>query len=422
MKLLLPLGIALCIALGCAKRVEPPALPTAALDRPMLSLLETSRLAVVNAPESAATWGRLGQAFHTVEFHAQARICYEHAQRLDPRSPAWPHLLGILQLLEQPDAAITNLLRAAELAGSQTDAPRFRLVQALVERGRHEEAMKHLQMLLAANPAHAGARLQLGRIQLARSELRNAVETIKPCLTNAYTGRHAALLLSQIMLRNGQTEAANQMSRRAASMPRPFDWPDPFLREVQSLRVDRQKLEDQVNGLLVQQRLLEAETALNRLLEVFPDNPEGQLLLGRLRFQQKQCAEAEAAFRRHLQLQPSSLNGTIQLGLALLCQQRWSDAAGVLRTAIAMKPDFAQAHYNLGFALSRAGNSSEAIASFREALRCSPGDGNSHTALAEELFKTGDTAQATLHVQRALELNPNDPKARALKDRMSGGR
>ena len=88
----------------------------------------------------------------------------------------------------------------------------------------------------------------------------------------------------------------------------------------------------------------------------------------------------------------------------------------------AATPDFAQAHYNLGFALSRAGNSSEAIASFREALRCSPGDGNSHTALAEELFKTGETAPATFHVQRALELNPNDPKARALKERLAGGK
>lgn len=422
MKRLLPLGIVLCIGLSCARRVEPPALPNAALDKPMLSLLETSRLAVVAAPESAAAWGRLGQAFHAVEFHAQARRCYEHAQRLDASSPAWPHLLGVLQLLEQPETAITNLTRAAELAGSQTDASRFRLVQTLVERGRHDEAMTHIRTLLAANPTHAGARLQLGRIHLARSELRGAVETIQPCLTNAYTGRPAALLLSQIMLRNGQADAANQMSRRAANMPRPFDWPDPFLREVQSLRVDRQKLEDQVNGLLVQQRLLEAEAALNRLLEVFPDNPEGQLLLGRLRFQQQQCAEAEAALRSHLQLQPGSLNGTIQLGLALLCQQRWLDAAGILRSAIAMKPDFAQAHYNLGFALSRAGNSSEAIASFREALRCSPGDGNSHTALAEELFKTGETAPATFHVQRALELNPNDPKARALKERLAGGK
>ena len=54
--------------------------------------------------------------------------------------------------------------------------------------------------------------------------------------------------------------AATALATRAAQMPRPFDWPDPYLREVQSLRADRQKFQDQANSLLMRQRFKEAET------------------------------------------------------------------------------------------------------------------------------------------------------------------
>ena len=418
----LPLVLIALSWIGCSRSVEPPRVITSSLDKPLISLIETTRQAVVSAPESAMAWGRLGQVFHTAEFVAEAQSCYERAIQLDSRSPAWPHLLGVLQLQDQPEAAFANLARAADLADARTDASRVRLVQAPVERGRYDDALKHIHLLLAGEPLHASARLQKGRILFVRGEIDAAADTIQPCLTNAFTRRPAALLFAQILHRNGESEAAAQLTRGANAMPRPFEWPDPFLREVQSLRLDRQRLEDQVNGLLVAQRLPEAEVALDRLIAVFPDSPEGLLLLGRLRIQQRQCIDAESALRRHLKIQPNSLNGTIQLGLALFCQERWQDAAVVLRGALALKPDFAQAHFNLGYALSRTGDSAAAILSFREALRCSPGNANAHTALAEELLKNGDPTSASAHVQRALELNPNDSRARVLRERLSGKR
>jgi len=403
---------------GCTRQGQPPAVPAVALDPQLATLIATSRQAVVVAPKSAEAWGRLGQAFHAADFFAEARVCYEKAGGLDARQAGWPHLLGLLQLQEQPEASLTNLARAAELAGTQTDAPRVRLAQALVERGHIDEAARHLQFLLTANPTHPAARLEMARVLLARNELERAAESLAPCATNVYTARPAMLLLSQIRQRQGDTQSAASLARRAAAMPRPFDWPDPWQREVQGRRADRQKLQDQANGLLMQQRLKEAEAVLVKLLRVFPDDPEGLLLLGRLRFQERRCPEAEEALRRHLALQPASLHGSFQLGLALLCQQRWDDAAAALRATIALKPDFAQAHYNLGYALSGAGNTTGAIASYREALRSRPGDAETHLALAEELHRAGQTADALHHVNRSAELNPSDPRVAQLRQRI----
>jgi hypothetical protein len=147
--------------------------------------------------------------------------------------------LSLLQLQDQPEEAIRGLARAAELAGSQPDAPRVRLMQALVERGRFDEAAGPIRALLARNPGHVAARVESARVHLARNELDSAAAALEPCLTNAHTMRPATLLLSQVRLRQGDPVAAAELSRRAARMPRPFDWPDPYFREVQGLRADQ---------------------------------------------------------------------------------------------------------------------------------------------------------------------------------------
>lgn len=404
---------------GCSRAApEPPQVALESLDRALASLIQTSRQAVLAAPESAAAWGKLGQAFHAVEFLDPARVCYRRAVELDERSPRWVHLLGLVRLQDESPEALRDLARAAELAGSQFDAPRLRLAQALIERGRFEEAASSLAVILGRDPSHPAARLELARIRTARNDLPGAAEALEPCLTNAFTARPALLLLSQIRQRQGDAETAGALARRATAMPRPFDWPDPFLREVQRLRMDRRELADQINGLLMEKRLAEAESALSQFLSTAPDDSEAWLLQGRLRLQQRRCVEAEQAVRRHLAAQSNSLNGLMQLALAQLCQQHWADAAATLRQAVTLKPDFAQAHFNLGLALARLGDSQAAIVSFRDALRCSPGDANTHVALAEELLRAGHNTEASQHLQRALELDSQNPRARRLQDRL----
>ena len=388
------------------------------LDPSLAHAIKSSRQTVLTRGQSADAWGHLGEAFHAAEFHAEAQTCYARAAKLDSQSARWPHLLGLLQLQNLPDAALANLNRAAELAGTATDAPRLRLAQALVERGRFREAANHLNALLSGNPGHAAARLELARIRLSENQLASAAELLQPCLTNAYTGRAAHWLLGQVRAREGNTEAATTLARQAAAMARPFDWPDPFLREVQSLRADRSKLSEQANLLLIQRRFPEAEAILTDLLKKLPEDAEALLLLGRLRIQQRRCAEAEPLFQRHLAVQTNSLNGLVQLGLALFCQQRWNDAATAFERAIALKPDFAQAHYNLGLARSQAHDPAGAIRSYREALSCSPGDAATHAALAEELLLVGSFDEALTHADRALALETNHPKAKAARERV----
>ncbi|MCC7376367.1 MAG: tetratricopeptide repeat protein [Verrucomicrobiales bacterium] len=412
------------LAWSCGRppKLEIPEVSTTALDPALASQLEQNRSNVIASPGSADAWGRFAQVLDAAEFHADAVACYQHAASMDPTSPRWPHLLGLLLLQDQPEAALVQMERAAALAGSTHDAPRLRLAQALAERARFGDAEREVQSLLAARPDHPAARLELARIRLAQGKADTLESILGPCLTNAYTARPALLLLSQSRAREGKLEQAAELSRRATAMPRPFDWPDPFLVEVQSLRADRSRLADRANGLLVQKRFNDADAVIKGLLEQNAGDTEALLLAGRSALLQRQCQEAERRFREFLALQPDSLNGLIQLSLALLCQERWQDASQLLERTLKLKPDFAQAHANLGLAQSRMGNSQAALASYANALRCQPGDAASHAALAEEYLRLGRAAEARTHTEAALRLDPNQPRAKNVSARLRGDR
>ncbi len=388
----------------------PPVVALALVDPTLRSLIETSRVAVLRAPASGPAWGRLGETLQAAEFFPEARLCYSNAAARDVRNFRWPYLGGILEQVGDPALAVRLLTRATELADGRAESPRFQLARTLVEQGQFDQAEPHLQTLLARNPGHAAARVELARVHLARGAFKEATLALQPAFTNQYTVRSSLLLAAQIAQRNGQPDTAAQLARNAAGMPRAFDWPDPVLRDVQALRTDRARLAEQANRHLQQKQFREAEAVVRKMLDAIPEDPEGLLLLGRLNYLERRCPEAEAAYRRLLRAQPDSLNALVQLGLALMCQQQWTNAAAVLERALVLKPDFAQAHANLGLARSQSGDTAGAIRAFRDALRHSPGDLTAHLNLAEELANAGRLEEAEEHVAHAAALNPKDPR------------
>lgn len=419
--LAVPVGLWLGLA-ACRRDPQPPEVRLDAVDPALASGIRSARSAVEREPGSAGAWGRLGQALEAAEFMEEARGCYARAVSGDPASARWHHLLALREVDQDPASGLDHLARAALLAGTNTDAPRLRWAQALGERGQVDPAVAALKPLLDANPAHPAARLELARLRLAQGRASEGAELVAPCLTNPYTARHALLVLAQARQRLGDAEGAAAAARRAAAMPRPFDWPDPFLREVQALRKDRQQLAEQANSLVVQNRLDEAGRVLETLLATRPGDAEGLLVLGRLRLRQERCAEAEETLRQHLRVRADSLNGLVQLGLAQMCQSHWADAAASFARAVELKPDFAQAHANLAMARAAAGDLPGGVAAVRQALRCSPGDAGYHALLGELLARSGDLPGAREAVGRALQADPNQPRARTLAEKLGGPR
>jgi tetratricopeptide (TPR) repeat protein len=404
---------------ACSKqepqRLAPPTIDVTNVNPPARDRVVQLQTDVMQQPQNAEAWGNLGQALHALEFNDKAAVCYNEAARLDPQSGRWPYFLGQIQLLNDPNTALTNLARAVSLLPPTNDAPRLTLAKALAERGRDQDAARELETILASNPNHPAARVELARLKLAANNPQAAADLLQPCLTNQYTARSAHLLLGQARLKLGDPRAAAQLAQRATAIPEGFDWPDPNLREMKNSLPLQENLLDQANRFLSTGRAADAEKLLNSVLQQDASHSEALLILGRLRAQQQRFPEAESLFQKHLAARQDSVQGWMQLGIMRFRQEQWPAAAAAFKKATEIKPDYAEAHGNLAFAHSRQNQTAAAIQSFKEALRCQPGDARTQASLAEEYLRANNKPEALAAANAALAINPQEPKALRVK-------
>ena len=399
-------------------RAGIPAVDASHLDPAVAALLKESSAAVRRAPRSGPAWGKLGMALQQYEFDGAAARCFTQAARLDPKEPRWPYLHGLLLSHDHRDEAIAKFQLAAELAGAQPDAPHLRRAELFAEAGQMDDAEREYQIILRAAPNHVAASLGLARLTVARGQVKESLRLLQTCWNDPHTRKDATLLFASLRQKSGDTAAAEEALRRAATLPSDVLWPDLFLEEARQLRVGRPALIARVQQFLRNGLADEAIKLLVQGTRDDADSAELWLLLGRARLQRNECAEAEQALRECVKLAPESANGHCQLGVALLCQEKYGEAIPHFQSAVARKPDFSEAHFNLGFALARAGRASEAFEPFRLAIRHSPNFIDPYITLADLLAQRGEKEEALSLLQRALKINPADERARALLARV----
>jgi len=422
---LLLLGVAVLIGLAWATLrtrshppiTDPPQITTTAFEPVIANLIEQALTEVKASPRSGPAWGKLGMILMVYDLASEARDCFSQAERLAPREPRWPYLQGLLLLPDE--AALPKLARAVELAKGEPLITRIRLAHALAEHGRQEQAGEQFRRL---PPNHPAALLGLANLKVNSGDAPNATIDLGKALTDPHTARAAHLLLASIQQRHGDPDAARSSREVAAALPPDRDWPDSFLAETDTYRHGRKLLGERIQQFLQSPQPAQAAPLINRLIEEYPQAPEGWLHLGQMRLSQENCAAAEQAFRKHLSLRPDSVNGQSLLGTALLCQERYPEAADAFARAIELKPDFGQAHFNLGFARARAGQAVEAIESFRQAIRYNPDFIDPYIVLADLLGQLGETTEALNLLETARRLAPSDPRIQALTERIPATR
>lgn len=403
----------------CWKGGAPiPEIPARDLNPAAIDLIHRHREQVKSAPRSGEAWGKFGGVLKSFGFAEQAERCLAEAQQLDPKNPRWPYLLGTLQLAEQPPAALASFQRAVALCGNEPEMPRLRLAQLLAENGQQEQARSELLELLRAKPECSQAKMLLAHISDARGEYTNAIAMVTSCTTNPYTARAAWSLLAALRRREGDTNAAELASRRAAALKPDAPSPDPFEDEILAWRNDPRSLSDRAQNYLMSGRPSDALPLVNRLVQEHPGFAETWLVLGRAQYLQNQPVAAEQSFRRFLQLDPQSVNGHFQLGMSLLAQRRYEEAAERFRHATSLKRDFGPAFFNLGLALAKSGKPREAMPAFQEAIRQSPEMIDAYILLADLHLQFGERVEAEQLARLAERLNSADPRLRTLRGKL----
>jgi Flp pilus assembly protein TadD len=444
-----PAALAALLAAGAAgtgwffwrtPRSAPPDPPEVVLedDDPALAeALHSAREAVLRAPDSPAAWGTLGRLLRTSDYRAEARVCFDRAEQLEPAEPRWPYLAGESFLPDDPDGAAPPLRRAAEKAEPQDPdnvGPPLRLAQTLLARGEYGPAEGLLGRVLAADPDNAPAHLALAVAAEARDETEAARRHLLRCLASPTTRRKACSRLAALAQRAGDTAEAARYGRRAEATPADQAWPDPYLLEWQGPSAGKARVFRTATDLENAKRYREAAALLTELVARAPD-ARGYVGLGRNLTRAGDLPGAEDALRTALRLRPDNAQAHYQLaeihwaraeearrrGDRDVARPQYTAAADAARAATKANPHDGAAQHLLGMALAQLGRPAEALAALREAVRLSPGQADPLLHLGELLLETGEKAEARRRLEEAARLaGPDDRRPAEALERLQG--
>ena len=123
---------------------------------------------------------------------------------------------------------------------------------------------------------------------------------------------------------------------------------------------------------LRQQRLSEAEAALQAVLSRWPGQGDALNFLGVLRHQQDRHDDAVALLKRAVDALPGLPGPLNNLGNILMATGRHAEAEAVYRRCLLLQPDFLDALANLAALCGKRGNLDEAARCYRACLRLVP--------------------------------------------------
>lgn len=392
---------------------------------------------------------------------AEAVIEYRNAIKADPRSgEARFELAKALEGSGDPQAA-REYLRAAELLPNRPDV-QLRAGALLLEWSRFEEARKHADTALAADPSLVDAQIlrafalaglkdmegaitelerasegapgdfrpyaSLGAVEAlsgdraeAEAAFKKAVEadpaSVQPKLALAYfywsthETSEAERLIQQVLAGDSANVPANRLLALLYGTTRRLDEAEkPLLRLVQ-MNDSRAALALADLYLSTQQ----PELARPLYESVKSQKALGEVAVARLAgldFRAGRRAEAYAALDARLKETPNSIRLMAVKAQMLIDDGRRVDALQIARRAVAADPRSPQAHYVLGAAEAQNRNGDAAAAAYRDALRLHPGMVAAQIELSRLLLLAGEREQALHHAQAAQKAVPAEPRAR----------
>ena len=355
-----------------APQAAPPPLPRLAFDSfptPTRDVLARAYKDAAARPNDAEAVGALARLLHAWEQWDAAHEAYARAQTLAPRTFAWHYLDAIvLQRLARRTEAAARLEQALTLSPDEVPS-RVKLAEALLESGNLDRSQQLFEALRDVPASEPAAELGLGRIAAARGRHDEAIAHLERAVTlfPEWGAAHYALALSYRAL-GRRDDAQRALERQAQYGPR---WPaveDPVLATVTALRDDAQTNLQRGLKLADTGDLPGAIDAHEAALALDPSIAQAHAnliaLYGRVRDWQK----GEAHYRTVVALGFNLADAHYDYGVLLGLQERWEPAADAYRKAIAVNPRHAGAHNNLGQVLERQQQLEAAAAEYRQAV------------------------------------------------------
>ncbi len=136
----------------------------------------------------------------------------------------------------------------------------------------------------------------------------------------------------------------------------------PTMTESQKRALNRINLGKTLKNIGMGEKALQE---FRKAVELDPDNPEGQILLGILLLDQKEIDQALLHLKKGIELDPRSIDAKIGLGRAYQMKGETDKALDILQTGLNLIPDSARIHFELGKIYEYLGRTDEALKHYK---------------------------------------------------------
>ena len=315
--------------------------------------------------------------------------------RVSPQNPVALNLLGTIRAKQNRLVEAESLFLRALKKDSKFTGARMNLVYLYLLKQAPDKAILQLNEVLAVEPDNVDAKVILGDAYLAKKDLQKAEDSYLAALDGKLDNAAALFGLAQISRLKGETkEPAIYLSRVATLIADSKS--DEFLYKF-ALEAMRDNMFD------------EAKSALQRAVELRPNEPPYLLALGIAWLRKTDLFEAEKLFRRVLEIQPGNAQAQLHLGYVMLIQKKPAEARLWLEKSARSGLAMPELSYYLSLVAQDQGDDQQAIALFQKAVQQLPTYVHPRIALGAIYLRLKDYVRARVELETAVKLDPEEP-------------
>jgi len=315
--------------------------------------------------------------------------------RATPDLPVALNLMGSLRAKQSRLVEAESLFLRAVRNDKNFTGARMNLAYLYLLKNAPEKAMVQLNEVIALEPENAEALVMLGDIYLAKNDQAKAEENYLAALGGRLDNAGALFGLEQISRSKGEMREASIYLNRVATLTADSKSPEFLYRfGLEAMRVEM---------------FDEAKSALQRAVDLRPNDPSYLLALGIACLRKTDLFEAEKRFRRVLEIQPTNAQGQLHLGYVLLVQKKYNEARVWLEKSGRSGVPVPEVSYYLGLVAQEQGDDARAIALLEKAVQQLPSYALARIALGSSYLRLKNYPRARQELEAAVQLAPDEP-------------